>query len=62
MLQIANHEVRYFLDGAVLTTQLFFPGVARNRTDSIFTAECLVQNWRVVKGRRLGRFDFVLAS
>jgi protocatechuate 3,4-dioxygenase beta subunit len=48
--------------GAVLTTQLFFPGVARNRTDSIFTAECLVQNWRVVKGRRLGRFDFVLAS
>jgi protocatechuate 3,4-dioxygenase beta subunit len=48
--------------GAVLTTQLFFPGVARNRTDSIFTAECVVQNWRVVKGRRLGRFDFVLAS
>jgi protocatechuate 3,4-dioxygenase beta subunit len=48
--------------GSVLTTQLFFPGVARNRTDSIFTAECLVQNWRVVKGRRLGRFDFVLAS
>lgn len=48
--------------GAVLTTQLFFPGVARNRTDSIFTAECLVQSWRVVKGRRLGRFDFVLAS
>jgi protocatechuate 3,4-dioxygenase beta subunit len=48
--------------GSVLTTQLFFPGVARNRTDSIFTTECLVQNWRVVKGRRLGRFDFVLAS
>ena len=48
--------------GSVLTTQLFFPGVARNRTDSIFIAECLVQNWRVVKGRRLGRFDFVLAS
>lgn len=48
--------------GSVLTTQLFFPGVARNRTDSIFTAECLVQNWRGVKGRRLGRFDFVLAS
>jgi protocatechuate 3,4-dioxygenase beta subunit len=48
--------------GSVLTTQLFFPGVARNRTDSIFSAECLVQNWRVVKGRRLGRFDFVLAS
>jgi protocatechuate 3,4-dioxygenase beta subunit len=48
--------------GSVLTTQLFFPGVARNRSDSIFTAECLVQNWRMVKGRRLARFDFVLAS
>jgi protocatechuate 3,4-dioxygenase beta subunit len=47
---------------SVLTTQLFFPGVARNRSDSIFTAECLVQNWRMVKGRRLARFDFVLAS
>jgi protocatechuate 3,4-dioxygenase beta subunit len=48
--------------GSVLTTQLFFPGVARNRSDSIFTTECLVQNWRMVKGRRLARFDFVLAS
>jgi protocatechuate 3,4-dioxygenase beta subunit len=48
--------------GSVLTTQLFFPGVARNRTDSIFTAECLVQGWRVVNRRRLARFDFVLAS
>ena len=48
--------------GSLLTTQLFFPGLARIRTDSIFTAECLVENWRIVKGRRLGRFDFVLAS
>jgi protocatechuate 3,4-dioxygenase beta subunit len=48
--------------GSVLTTQLFFPGVARNRSDSIYTAECLVQGWRVVNRRRLGRFDFVLAS
>jgi protocatechuate 3,4-dioxygenase beta subunit len=48
--------------GRILTTQLFFPGVAANRGDGIFTAECLVQGWRVVKGRRLGRFDFVLAS
>jgi hypothetical protein len=46
----------------VLTTQLFFPGVARNRSDSIFTADCLVQGWRVVNRRRLARFDFVLAS
>ena len=44
----------------VLTTQLFFPGVARNRTDSIYIAECLVSGWRLVDGRRLGRFDFVL--
>ena len=26
----------------VLTTQLFFPGVAGNRSDSIFTSECMV--------------------
>jgi protocatechuate 3,4-dioxygenase beta subunit len=45
----------------VLTTQLFFPGVARNRSDSIFSAECLVRNWRLVDGRRHARFDFVLA-
>jgi protocatechuate 3,4-dioxygenase beta subunit len=48
--------------GRVLTTQLFFPGVAANRGDGIFTSECLVQGWRVVNRRRLGRFDFVLAS
>jgi protocatechuate 3,4-dioxygenase beta subunit len=45
----------------VLTTQLFFPGVAGNRSDSIFSAECLVRNWRFVDGRRHARFDFVLA-
>lgn len=44
----------------VLTTQLFFPGVARNRSDGIFDARCLVRGWRVVLGRRLARFDFVL--
>ena len=43
-----------------LTTQLFFPGVAANRDDGIFTAECLVRGWRRVSGRRAGRFDFVL--
>jgi protocatechuate 3,4-dioxygenase beta subunit len=44
----------------ILTTQLFFPGVAGNRSDGIFTAECLVQGWRVANGRRHARFDFVL--
>ncbi|HSC92661.1 MAG TPA: hypothetical protein VLB86_13490 [Gaiellaceae bacterium] len=44
----------------VLTTQLFFPGVAANRSDDIFTPECVVRGWRVQGGRRLARFDFVL--
>jgi protocatechuate 3,4-dioxygenase beta subunit len=45
---------------AVLTTQLFFPGVARNASDNIFTPECVVSGWRLSKGKRLARFDFVL--
>ena len=45
---------------SVLTTQLFFPGVGGNRADGIFTSECLVTGWRVVNGRRVARFDFVL--
>jgi protocatechuate 3,4-dioxygenase beta subunit len=44
----------------VLTTQLFFPGVAGNRSDGIFTSECLVKRWRLVNGRRLATFDVVL--
>ena len=44
----------------VLTTQLFFPGIVANRNDGIFTAECLVTGWKLVNGRRVGRFDFVL--
>lgn len=44
----------------VLTTQLFFPNVAANRSDGIFTSECLIGGWRLVNGRRVGRFDFVL--
>ena len=44
----------------ILTTQLFFPGVAGNRSDGIFTSECLVGGWRVAGGRRHARFDFVL--
>jgi protocatechuate 3,4-dioxygenase beta subunit len=45
---------------AVLTTQLFFPGVAANRSDGIFTSETVVRGWRRVNGRRVARFDFVL--
>ena len=44
----------------VLTTQLFFPNVAANRSDRIYTPECLITGWRLVNGRRVGRFDFVL--
>ena len=44
----------------VLTTQLFFPGVAGNRSDGIFDTDCLVNRWRIVDGRRLATFDFVL--
>lgn len=44
----------------VLTTQLFFPGVAANRRDGIFTAQCLVRRWRTVGRRRAARFDFVV--
>ncbi len=44
----------------VLTTQLFFPRVAGNRSDGIYTAECLITGWKLVEGRRVGRFDFVL--
>ena len=43
-----------------LTTQLFFPRVAANRSDGIFASECLVRGWRTANGRRLATFDFVL--
>jgi protocatechuate 3,4-dioxygenase beta subunit len=46
----------------VLTTQLFFPGVVANRSDGIYTSECLVEGWRLANGRRHARFDFVLAA
>ena len=44
-----------------LTTQLYFPGVARNWTDPIFASSLLVR-WRRVGNRRVARFDFVLAQ
>jgi protocatechuate 3,4-dioxygenase beta subunit len=46
--------------GSILTTQLYFPGVARNRSDSIFRSALLLRNWRKVGARRAARFDFVL--
>jgi protocatechuate 3,4-dioxygenase beta subunit len=46
--------------GAVLTTQLYFPGVARNRDDGIFDPELLVRRWRKTAAGRAARFDFVL--
>lgn len=44
----------------VLTTQLFFPSVAANRSDGIFDPDLLVRGWRREGARRLARFDFVL--
>ena len=43
----------------VLTTQLYFPGVAENTRDALFDRDLLV-SWRRVGARRVGRFDFVL--
>jgi protocatechuate 3,4-dioxygenase beta subunit len=44
----------------VLTTQLYFPGEARNRTDRIFDPDLLMRV-RTADGRRIARFDFVLS-
>ncbi len=46
--------------GRVLTTQLYFPGEARNRADGLFDPELLVRRFRRVGARRVARFDFVL--
>jgi protocatechuate 3,4-dioxygenase beta subunit len=43
----------------LLTTQLYFPGVTRNRVDGLFDRSLLV-SWRRVGARRIARFDFVL--
>jgi len=45
----------------VLTTQLYFPGVARNKSDGIFDPALLVTRWRREGGGRAAQFDFVLA-
>jgi protocatechuate 3,4-dioxygenase beta subunit len=43
---------------AVLTTQLYFPGVARNQQDSIFDTHLLVTMQNTATGRA-ATFDFV---
>lgn len=45
--------------GRVLTTQLYFPGEARNRSDGLFRKELLVSTAKN-EGWLAGRFDFVI--
>lgn len=47
-------------NGRVLTTQLYFPGEARNASDGIYREECEI-DVRDVAGAREGTFTFVLA-
>lgn len=46
--------------GDILTTQLYFPGEPRNRSDGIFDSSLLMDVRGVANGRR-GRFRFVLS-
>jgi protocatechuate 3,4-dioxygenase beta subunit len=45
--------------GRVLTTQLYFPGEAKNRSDGLFRKELLVRTAKS-EGWLAGRFDFVI--
>jgi protocatechuate 3,4-dioxygenase beta subunit len=45
--------------GRVLTTQLYFPGELRNRSDNLFRSELLIRTAKNA-GWLAGRFDFVL--
>ena len=45
--------------GRVLTTQLYFPGEAKNRSDGLFRKELLVRTAKN-EGWLAGRFDFVM--
>src|SRR6266702_2569629 len=47
--------------GAVLTTQLYFPGEPKNRSDGLFRKELLMRTAKNA-GWLAGRFDFVLDS
>lgn len=44
----------------VLTTQLYFPGEARNRQDRIYREECEIADYRDGSGGKQGTFQFVL--
>jgi protocatechuate 3,4-dioxygenase beta subunit len=44
--------------GRVLTTQLYFPGEPKNRSDGLFRSELLMRTTRN-EGWLAGRFDFV---
>jgi protocatechuate 3,4-dioxygenase beta subunit len=46
-------------DGRVLTTQLYFPGEAKNRSDGLFRKSLLVRTAKNA-GWLAGRFDFVV--
>src|SRR3954464_16056393 len=46
-------------DGRVLTTQLYFPGESKNRSDGLFRKELLVRTAKNEE-RLAGRFDFVV--
>ena len=46
-------------DGRVLTTQLYFPGEARNRSDGLFRKSLLMRTAKNA-GWLAGRFDFVV--
>lgn len=48
--------------GRVLTTQLYFPGEARNTRDGLFTPRLLMEMAPAVAGRRAGTFNFVLRT
>jgi len=46
--------------GPILTTQLYFPGEARNDSDGIFSPELLMQTQQTNNGQ-LAMFNFILA-
>jgi protocatechuate 3,4-dioxygenase beta subunit len=47
-------------DGRVLTTQLYFPGEAKNRSDSLFRKDLQIRTAKNA-GWLAGRFDFVVS-
>ena len=44
----------------VLTTQLYFPDEAGNRSDGIFNAELVIDGYRDASGGKSGAFNFVV--